>query len=196
VPSLTPERIVDRYIAIAGGGGIETATIRTIATDLGVSIGAVQHHYRTREALLVDAFRETVRRIDSRIEPRALRTLSVSSLIRNLHELLPLDAPRRGEAQVYLQLGTSTRVSEDMRAVRDSSRFALIRWLSAAARRLGIDDEPGQVAMAEAIALLVDGATVRLLDATAGAEVVDAFDGAVRAVVTWHVERPSQGPAS
>ena len=51
-------------------------------------------------------------------------------------------------------------------------------------------------AKAEAIALLVDGATVRLLDATTGAEVVDAFDGAVRAVVTWHVERRSQGPAS
>lgn len=51
-PSST-ERIFDAVTALPTTRGPETMSVRNVASEAGVSIGALQHHLRTKEDLLL-----------------------------------------------------------------------------------------------------------------------------------------------
>lgn len=183
---MTKDRIVRAYIDLAGAGGITAASIRNIAARLGVSIGAVQHYYPSREVLVQDAFRETIRRVGARLADVDLEGCGPHGVTAALHELLPLDDERRAECQVYLQLVTLPNGGEELRSVRATSRKSMRRWISVAIRAVvpGADTADGGVltGIAEAIALIVDGTTVRLIDEhdhDARESVLQDFDVAV-----------------
>jgi TetR/AcrR family transcriptional repressor of bet genes len=53
--SATAQRILTAVETILVSRGIEDVTIRHVATAAGVSVGAVQHHYQTKEDLLMAA---------------------------------------------------------------------------------------------------------------------------------------------
>lgn len=185
--ALSRERVLDAFIEIAGVSGAASASVRALAHHLGVSIGAVQHHYRHREDLVIDAFEETARRIGGRVDARRRgESANVDVFLDSLHELLPLDAARRGECRVYLELSTMAGPAERLRAARTRSRADVRRGLATAVRALrGANSAALSAdATAEAIALLIDGAALRLLDDDAeSARVVSDLDAAVRALI-------------
>ena len=49
------ERILDAVVKLVATYGPDTTTVRNVAAEAEVSVGAVQHHYRTKEELLVAA---------------------------------------------------------------------------------------------------------------------------------------------
>lgn len=51
----TMDRILDGVLALVATRGPEATTVRNVAAIAGVSVGAVQHHFRTKEELLVAA---------------------------------------------------------------------------------------------------------------------------------------------
>ncbi|MBD8020931.1 TetR/AcrR family transcriptional regulator [Brevibacterium gallinarum] len=53
--STSRDHIIDAIVAAIAGGGIDKATVRTVAGEAGVSIGAVQHHFPTKAAMLTAA---------------------------------------------------------------------------------------------------------------------------------------------
>ncbi|MGL5817052.1 MAG: TetR/AcrR family transcriptional regulator, partial [Phycicoccus sp.] len=48
-------RIVDAVIDLVAERGMEGVSVRAVAGRAGVSIGAVQHHFPTKEAMLLAA---------------------------------------------------------------------------------------------------------------------------------------------
>jgi len=77
--------MVQALIELIADGGIENATVRRVATRVGVSIGAVQHHFPTKAGMVVAAteelFERTARRVaettaDSHGEERLRATAS------------------------------------------------------------------------------------------------------------------------
>ncbi len=49
------ERALEALIGLVVDGGLEAVSVRHVATRAGVSIGAVQHHFPTREQMMVAA---------------------------------------------------------------------------------------------------------------------------------------------
>jgi hypothetical protein len=73
---------------------------------------------------------------------------------RALHEVLPLDADRRAEAQVWLAFTARSLVDPELRELRDRAHGGLRSLCRSAAELLGLPDLD---AAAEQIQALVDG---------------------------------------
>lgn len=84
--------------------GLEAVSLRHVATTTGVSMGLVQHYFRTKDEMLLFALATVSEQVAARTKARltALQNPAApSALIRAvLLEMLPLDEQRRLEAHV------------------------------------------------------------------------------------------------
>jgi AcrR family transcriptional regulator len=69
----TRQRLLETAVRCLANHGWETSTVAFIAAEAGISRGAVQHHFRTREALIIAAleymFAERVASLDALPDP-------------------------------------------------------------------------------------------------------------------------------
>jgi AcrR family transcriptional regulator len=98
--------------------GLEAVTVREVAAAAGLSIGAVQHHFPTKDAMLASAFHHVVGRIRGRVARRARSGDVVTDLHAVLTELLPLDENRRREARVQVAFAARAATSADLQAIQ------------------------------------------------------------------------------
>ena len=64
------DRLLDCVLDLLVADGYEGISIRRVATVAGVSIGAVQHHFPTKDALLAAAMDRVSRQFQERLERR------------------------------------------------------------------------------------------------------------------------------
>lgn len=94
--------IADALLRVAATRGLEAVSVRHVAAEAGVSVGMVQHWFRSKDEMMTFALGVIGDGVQARLaahpptdDPRAaVRAFFV--------ELLPLDARRRAEAQVAL----------------------------------------------------------------------------------------------
>ena len=55
----TRELILDAATSLLASRGVEHATVRKVAAEAGLSPGAVQHHFKTRDELIAAAYEHT-----------------------------------------------------------------------------------------------------------------------------------------
>src|SRR5687768_18378949 len=133
--------------------GIEAASLRGVAAEAGWSVGSLRHYFATQSELLAFAMELVMRRVRQRLsatqderDPRRRAALL-------LHELLPLDAERRAEMQVWLAFTTRSLVEPELRELRASAHAGLRGLCRTAAELLGAGSESD----AERLHALVDG---------------------------------------
>lgn len=83
--------ILDAAVAVISRRGVDRARLADVAEEAGVSLGLVQHYFRTRERLLIETFRREQERI-SRIWTAAVPA-GTDPLLR-LAEYLRLSSPQ------------------------------------------------------------------------------------------------------
>lgn len=66
--STSRDHIVEAIVTVIAAGGIEKATVRTVASQAGVSIGAVQHHFPSKAAMLTAAMAATSDAVTADVE--------------------------------------------------------------------------------------------------------------------------------
>ncbi|MFF3444992.1 TetR/AcrR family transcriptional regulator [Streptosporangium sp. NPDC002721] len=96
--------IAEAVLRIAGRHGLDRATLRDIAVEAGISLGAVQHYFRSKEELLRHVIGYTGEQVTARIVA-GLGDLGAAVSERSflqvmIAEMLPLDARRRAERRV------------------------------------------------------------------------------------------------
>lgn len=96
------EAVVSAFLTVVAGRGVESASFRTVADEAGVSLGTVQHYFRTRDDLLAATYEEVLRRIRTRLEAIEGVSDPRQRLRSVLLELLPLDARRHDECVIHL----------------------------------------------------------------------------------------------
>jgi len=98
----TRESIERAAVALVADDGLDGVSVRKVATRAGVSAGLVQHHYPTKQALLMAAMGS----VDAVVAQRLATLpgqLSAGQRLRALaREILPLDAERAVEGRVWL----------------------------------------------------------------------------------------------
>ncbi|WP_210491036.1 TetR/AcrR family transcriptional regulator [Patulibacter sp. SYSU D01012] len=186
VPAPAEDRraeLLDVLLRLIAERGLEGATIRALADAAGVSVGAVQHHFRTKDDLLLSAFRRTGEDLEARADRIGRRALSARAAVRGiLLELLPLDARREAELRVGLAFAARAMTVPALRAELASDLEELRAGLAEGFAAAKVEDPR---AAATAAMALVDGLATQLLFADAGAPTPDEAIAAVDA----HLDR-------
>ncbi|PNE40426.1 TetR/AcrR family transcriptional regulator [Streptomyces noursei] len=120
-------RIAEAVCALADSSGLEGVTLRDVATRAGVSMGAVQRCFRTKQEMLVFALDHVGERVTERVtaqvnERAQPRTASGtgptgSALEHVLGEVALVDEARRTEARVWLAFVAQAAVTPELATV-------------------------------------------------------------------------------
>lgn len=162
-----PQRLLDAVTAVLVEEGFEGVSVRRVAARAGVSIGAVQHHFPTKDVMLAAAMNRASAQFEERLGARVAPDATADQALRAVaDELLGL-GPQRREAGV-LWLARLARASVDEPTRRTHAREwqevedLLTQLIWGARPTLGQDRSREDAA---ALLALLDGLAI-----TAGAE--------------------------
>ena len=161
------DRLLDCVLELLVADGYEGISIRRVATAAGVSIGAVQHHFPTKDALLAAAMDRVSQQFEERLERRLAPGAGPAEVLRAVaDELLSAGEERRPASVIWLVRMARAAVHEPTAEVHRRGWRQVEDLLAAliAAVRPDLND---QAARDEATLLLA------LLDGLAGAVAVE-----------------------
>jgi AcrR family transcriptional regulator len=96
------EEIAEALWRVVRRDGIRAASVRTIAAEAGWSAGAVRYYFPDQAGLLSFAMDLVSHRVRQRVEAIESEGSALSIVMRYLEQVLPLDAERRAEFDVWL----------------------------------------------------------------------------------------------
>jgi AcrR family transcriptional regulator len=113
--------------------GLDRASVRAVAQEAGLSMGSLRHYFGSQSELRIFAMRMVIDRIEQRILALQLPDDPLQAAQMALAELLPLDAERQAENQVWLAFTAAALVDPDLQALRteayDLEREGCRRWV-------------------------------------------------------------------
>ncbi|MFC5814359.1 TetR/AcrR family transcriptional regulator [Nonomuraea harbinensis] len=180
--------IAEAVLRIAGRDGLDAATLRDVAAEAGMSLGAVQYYMRTKDEML----RYVVAYLGEQVTARITAGVDFASvdvrgfLVSMATEMLPLDDRRRAERRTGQAFGARAgAVPELAEALREGQAWLHDRVadLISEAQRTGQaagDLDPGHESVV--FLALVEGLTAEIM---LGLRDPDAALAAVR----YHVGR-------
>ncbi|CAO5241654.1 TetR/AcrR family transcriptional regulator [Frankia sp. AgKG'84/4] len=190
-------KVVDREArrrAVAGGllrlaarDGLEAVSVRSVAVECGISPGAVQKLFPSKEDMILRALELTEERLASRYASLA----DDAGLDAHLRQALPLDEQRREEVIMIIAFSARAAgrpdwgklLAEGYRTIQDATAELLRR-----AQRDGLLDADRDAAdLAAGLVALSDGFAARLLhlppDSAEAHGLLRALDASVRALL-------------
>ena len=96
------EEIAEALWRVVRRDGIRAASVRTIAAEAGWSAGAVRYYFPDQDGLLSFAMDLVTRRVTERVGALQSKGDPVNVVLRYLEQVIPLDADRRAEFDVWL----------------------------------------------------------------------------------------------
>lgn len=183
-------QIADAVCSLVSARGLEAVSLRDVAAEAGISMGRVQHYFRTKDEMLLFALEHvaqrdvaaTLQRLEEAPEPSSPRTL-VGTVLGGLLD----DGPRARQAQRVNAAFTARAVVEPPLAAFLLRGYADLHQLLEQAVDRGIDEgtvttgtDPA-LAATEALAL-ADGLRMQTL---LGHTTTDR----AREVLTAHLDR-------
>lgn len=119
------QRIVDAAARAVAERGLGGATVRAIAREAGVSTGFVMHYFPDKQALADAVLDTTNRSAGERVLAAAQRGRGTAALRAAVEALLPVDAERRREWQVWGAYWSGAQPGSAEHAGLGGARFAL-----------------------------------------------------------------------
>ncbi|GGZ31329.1 hypothetical protein GCM10010387_26520 [Streptomyces inusitatus] len=113
--------LTDALLRIAADRGLDRVSVREVASAAGVSIGAVQYYFSTKDEMLAFAFRQVVDRTRARVSALKPAAGPRQTLAATLRQLLPLDARRLAECRVYLAFAARATTSPTLAAIQNAT---------------------------------------------------------------------------
>lgn len=96
------QEIVRTYLRIAGRDGMEAATTRTLARELGVASGALWHYFSGFDEVLHEALKQVFQHTSDRIAGSTTGLTGLRALTGMLYEIIPVSELTEVEAQVVV----------------------------------------------------------------------------------------------
>ncbi|MGP3534533.1 TetR/AcrR family transcriptional regulator [Microbacterium sp. RD1] len=94
--------IVETYLTLVAREGMEAATTRRLAEELGVATGALWHYFANFDEVLALAFATVFERTGARIADHVGDHRGLGALVRMLEQILPLTKTTQDEALVVV----------------------------------------------------------------------------------------------
>lgn len=123
--------IADAVLAVVRRGGVGTVSVRTVADEVGLSVGSLRNTFGRQGDLMAFAMTAVAERVTARVEARATaRPPGLEDLADLCGEVLPLDEERRAEAEVWLELVVLARTDAELATVSVAAHEALRRLVA------------------------------------------------------------------
>lgn len=143
--------------------GLEGVSVRTVAKEAGLSTGALRHYFAGQSDVLTFAMQLVIDRVRARVQALEPQPDAGATVLRAVEELLPLDAERRAEAEVWLAFTVRAQTDPALRALRDTSYELLQDLCQRLVEALRQDDpgtDPDLRVEGERLYALIDGLVV------------------------------------
>lgn len=111
-----PGRIVEAAWRVVAEQGIPAATMRAIALEAGVSTGFITHYFGDKQELIAEVLRYNNDRALRRVSTAIRNRKGLAAVEAAVEAVLPVDAERRREWQVWVASWGQTSVGEDLAA--------------------------------------------------------------------------------
>ena len=166
-------RIAQALWRVTSAHGLEGVSLRHIAAEAGVSMGQIQHYFRSKDDMLLFALDRMSRDVDVRVQER-LSTLDRADepavLTRAvLVEMLPLDEQRRVEGLVTLAFLARAPFAPDIGDALTTGHDQLRDFLAEQLHAVGVRPDDARAHGIELVALL-EGLTTLVLSGSMAAE--------------------------
>ena len=125
--------------------GIESATMREIATEAGFANGALKPYFPTKDTLLTFAFSHVFNRTNERIAEVTAGKSGIGALRAFCMEVLPLDEERVSEARIVIPFWQKAINDPEKAAIH---RESMEQWQAAIVRHLAEARKTGDVSAA------------------------------------------------
>ncbi len=99
-----PDRIIHAAARVVAAHGVHGATVRAIATEAGVSTGYLTHYFEDKHAVMVRLLERTNQQAARRVLAASADGDAIQRLRAAIDAVLPLDAGRRREWQVWVAM--------------------------------------------------------------------------------------------
>ncbi len=136
----SPTRLAAALLEVAARSGLEAASVREVANEAGVSIGAVQHHFPTKDEMLAYSLRALSDRVLTRLANVDPDIDPARTLFAALSQLLPLDEQRGSEVHVMAAFAVRAVTSPSLSVIRSSTLFTVRTGIATVLIRLGAPD--------------------------------------------------------
>ena len=153
------EQIAESMWRIILEKGMEGATVRGVAEEAGLSVGALRYYFKDQDELFVYAMRLVNERVTGRVMDIAARPLPPrEKVIAVLLEIVPMDDERRAETDVWFSFLTHLKHRKDLDGIPEHAVYEAIQKLFGlleveGALRPGLDRE----LEAERLYSIIDG---------------------------------------
>ena len=154
------DRILDALLRIMASRGADALTIRTVASEAGVSVGAVQHHFPTKDRLVVAAMTEVNERFRRRVAARLEAVNSEEERLRIFcREIACVEGDDLTDGIVWVAFAARASTETEVRAIHAAdwarTEEVLLRLLVAAFPEDGLaaDDAALLLAVLDGIAV-------------------------------------------
>ncbi|MEU2001149.1 TetR/AcrR family transcriptional regulator [Rhodococcus sp. NPDC019627] len=162
--STSPEHLAAALFDVAAQAGLEGASVREVAKRAGVSIGAVQHHFSTKDEMFAFALRTLVDKLLTRLADVDQGGDPARGLFSALSQLLPLDEARSREAHVMAGFAVRAATSASLAEIRRTTLFTIRTKLSAVLIGMGVHEAETRAAL---LLAAVDGLALHALGSPA-----------------------------
>ncbi|TQM45950.1 TetR family transcriptional regulator [Pseudonocardia cypriaca] len=167
VPRSVEESVRRRDVAeavwrVVRRDGLEGASVRAVAGEAGLSMGSLRHYFPSQSELHAFAMRLVTDRIRARVEALPATPDPRRWAIGVLEQMLPLDADRMAESEVWFAFSARALVDPELGALRDEGWDLLREVCDNLVRRFADAGAPDLDLDVEAARLhaLVDGLLV------------------------------------
>ena len=144
--------------------GMEGATVRNIAQEAGLSLGALRHYFSTQEELLVYAYTLVKERAGQRIEQIAAEPLPPKEMaLQILLQTIPTDPTTRAEMEVWFTFMAYARTKPEMAPAYSDDIFQGIQLLFRQLEEHGLLAPCDKETEMEKLYAIVDGLAVHAL---------------------------------
>jgi DNA-binding transcriptional regulator YbjK len=128
------QEIADALWRVIRRDGFAAASVRTVSAEAGWSTGAIRHYFSSQSELTAFAMATLGERVQARVAQAGQRVTDLDTLAEFVEEVLPLDAQRRGESEVWLALTAAARTDPALGALAEEAHRGLRSLCESAVR--------------------------------------------------------------
>lgn len=134
-PADRKQAIAEAVLAITARHGLDAVSVRDVATEARVSVGLVQHYFRTKDEMLLFACSYMIERAQARTQAlfnSLPESQSARSMLRGLFEqMLPLTEERRVAIRVWIAFLARAVVEPELEVFMRQTHMDTHRFIAA-----------------------------------------------------------------
>jgi AcrR family transcriptional regulator len=195
-------QVIDAVYALADEKGLEGVTLRDVARQAGVSMGAIQRSFRSKDEMLALALTHVSEKFTARVQMATVEQPHAAlALARVAADLALLGTDQRPEAQVWLAFAARAAVTPPMAKILKENYPEAHKLLTGLIREAARSSGAAVDAELEARTLLAlaDGLTVQVLlgqlEQNEAKRILDAYVKRLCAPTASAQSRARQAPA-